>query len=97
MKLVFDIETVGFQFDNLTESQQEFILRYADKEPDKALQLRMVTVSERRTDHDIVLACALVQQSFEYRHQGHEGCDAVSSGECAQRITQLTGKLDRMV
>ena len=35
MKLVFDIETVGFQFDNLTESQQEFILRYADKEPEK--------------------------------------------------------------
>lgn len=38
MKLVFDIETVGFDFNALEESQQEFILRYADKEPDEELR-----------------------------------------------------------
>jgi len=38
MKLVFDIETVGFDFNALEESQQEFILRYADKELDEGLR-----------------------------------------------------------
>jgi 3'-5' exonuclease len=31
MKLVFDIETVGNEFETLSESQQEFILRYTEK------------------------------------------------------------------
>ena len=35
MKLVFDIETVGFDLNSLSESQQEFILRYSEKETDK--------------------------------------------------------------
>lgn len=35
MKIVLDIETAGFDFEMLTESQQEFILRYADKEKDE--------------------------------------------------------------
>ena len=30
MKLVFDIETVGYDFETLSESQQEFILRYSE-------------------------------------------------------------------
>jgi predicted PolB exonuclease-like 3'-5' exonuclease len=34
MKLVFDIETAGSRFKDLSESQQEFILRYAEKESD---------------------------------------------------------------
>ncbi len=38
MKLVFDIETVGFDLNSLTESQQEFILRYSEKEPDNELK-----------------------------------------------------------
>lgn len=38
MKLVFDIETVGFDFNSLSETQQEFILRYSDKEPDLDLK-----------------------------------------------------------
>ncbi|MCF6269258.1 MAG: ribonuclease H-like domain-containing protein [Melioribacteraceae bacterium] len=38
MKLVFDIETVGFDFNSLTESQQEFILRYSEKEIDSELK-----------------------------------------------------------
>ena len=35
MKLVFDIETAGYPFGDLSESQQEFLLRYADKERDE--------------------------------------------------------------
>lgn len=35
MNLVFDIETVGYEFDTLSESQQEYILRYAEQEKDE--------------------------------------------------------------
>lgn len=42
MKLVFDIETVGFEFDSLAESQQEFILRYPEKEPDEEKRNKLV-------------------------------------------------------
>ncbi len=38
MKLVFDIETVGFNFNTLSESQQEFILRYSEYEIDNELK-----------------------------------------------------------
>ena len=38
MKLVFDIETVGFDLNSLSESQQEFILRYSEKETDSELK-----------------------------------------------------------
>lgn len=34
MNLVFDIETVGYDFETLAESQQEFLLRYAEHEKD---------------------------------------------------------------
>ncbi|MCX7876598.1 MAG: ribonuclease H-like domain-containing protein [Melioribacteraceae bacterium] len=35
MEIVFDIETVGCEFDSLKESQQEFLLRYAEMETDE--------------------------------------------------------------
>lgn len=35
MKLIFDIETVGYNFESLSESQQEYLLRYAEKEKDE--------------------------------------------------------------
>ncbi len=38
MKIVFDIETVGFDFETLSESQQEFLLRYADQERDEEVR-----------------------------------------------------------
>jgi DNA polymerase elongation subunit (family B) len=38
MKLVFDIETVGYDLNSLSESQQEFILRYSEKEVDDELK-----------------------------------------------------------
>jgi len=38
MNLVFDIETVGYNFNELSESQQEFILRYAEKETEPDLR-----------------------------------------------------------
>ncbi|MBU1097333.1 MAG: 3'-5' exonuclease [Ignavibacteriae bacterium HGW-Ignavibacteriae-2] len=40
MKIVFDIETVGFDIETLTESQQEYLLRYAEKEKDPELKLQ---------------------------------------------------------
>ncbi|MEE9432096.1 MAG: ribonuclease H-like domain-containing protein [Melioribacteraceae bacterium] len=38
MAIIFDIETVGFDIDQLAESQQEFLLRYAEKEKDEILK-----------------------------------------------------------
>ncbi|MCF8259268.1 MAG: ribonuclease H-like domain-containing protein [Melioribacteraceae bacterium] len=38
MEIVFDIETTAFDFASLSESQQEFILRYAEKEPTELLK-----------------------------------------------------------
>ncbi len=38
MKIVFDIETVGVSFDSLSESQQEYLLRYAEKEKDEGIK-----------------------------------------------------------
>lgn len=35
MQIVFDIETVSVEFDTLAESQQEFLLRYAEMETDE--------------------------------------------------------------
>lgn len=34
MNLICDIETVGFEFESLSESQQEYLLRYIEQEPD---------------------------------------------------------------
>ena len=34
MNLVFDIETVGVDFETLSDSQKEFLLRYAESEKD---------------------------------------------------------------
>jgi len=38
MEIVFDIETVGCDIKELSESQQEFILRYAEKETDETIR-----------------------------------------------------------
>lgn len=37
-RIVFDIETCSFPFESLSESQQEYILRYAEKEKDDELR-----------------------------------------------------------
>jgi DNA polymerase elongation subunit (family B) len=37
-KIVFDIETCAYSFETLTESQQEYLLRYAEKETDERLR-----------------------------------------------------------
>lgn len=39
-KIVFDIETTSFPFESLSESQQEYILRYAEKEKDEEIRLQ---------------------------------------------------------
>lgn len=38
MKLVFDIETAAYRFEELSESQQEYLLRYADRETDDKIR-----------------------------------------------------------
>lgn len=38
MKLVIDIETVGVDLESLTESQQEYLLRYAELEKDETVK-----------------------------------------------------------
>jgi 3'-5' exonuclease len=38
MNLVFDIETVGDEFETLSESQQEYLLRYVEREKDESLK-----------------------------------------------------------
>lgn len=37
-RIIFDIETCCFPFETLAESQQEYILRYAEKEKDEAVR-----------------------------------------------------------
>jgi DNA polymerase elongation subunit (family B) len=38
LKIIFDIETCAFPFNSLSESQQEYLLRYAEKEIDGRLK-----------------------------------------------------------
>jgi hypothetical protein len=47
MGIVFDIETVGFELTELAESQQEFLLRYAEKETDDHLKEQKREEAER--------------------------------------------------
>ncbi len=49
MKLIFDIETVGYEFNSLSESQQEYLLRYAEKEPDEEKRNKLVDEAIRFT------------------------------------------------
>ncbi len=39
-KIVFDIETCSFPFELLSESQQEYLLRYVEKEADEELKIQ---------------------------------------------------------
>ncbi len=47
MNLVFDIETVGTDFENLSETQQEFLLRYAEQEIESAKKESMIENAKR--------------------------------------------------
>jgi len=47
MNLVFDIETVGVDFKTLTESQQEFLLRYTESERDPEKKAELVEDAKR--------------------------------------------------
>lgn len=42
MQLVFDIETAAYDFDTLSESQKEFLLRYAEREPDEQIKQQKI-------------------------------------------------------
>lgn len=47
MNLVFDIETVGVEFESLSESQQEFLLRYTESEKDPQKKSELIDESKR--------------------------------------------------
>ena len=47
MNLVFDIETVGCEFDSLSESQQEFLLRFTEQETDLTKKEHLVEEAKR--------------------------------------------------
>jgi hypothetical protein len=48
-KIVFDIETCAYPFESLAESQQEYLLRYAEKETDDKVKLSRVDEAKRYT------------------------------------------------
>lgn len=48
-KLVFDIETCSYPFESLSESQKEYLLRYAEKETDPDKKQQMTDESIRYT------------------------------------------------
>lgn len=47
MNLVFDIETVGVDFESLSESQKEFLLRYTESEKDLIKKEELVQEAKR--------------------------------------------------
>ncbi|MFZ6033259.1 MAG: ribonuclease H-like domain-containing protein [Melioribacter sp.] len=47
MNLVFDIETTAYDFESLEESQQEFLLRYAEQEKDEILRAEKIEEAKR--------------------------------------------------
>ena len=48
-RIVFDIETCAYPFETLTESQREYLLRYADKESDPEKRQMMIDDAVRYT------------------------------------------------
>jgi DNA polymerase elongation subunit (family B) len=48
-RIVFDIETCAYPFESLAESQREYLLRYADKEPDSEKRQMMIDDAVRYT------------------------------------------------
>ena len=48
-KIVFDIETSAYPFESLSESQQEYLLRYAEKETDSDKKQKQVDEAIRYT------------------------------------------------
>ena len=48
-RIVFDIETCAYPFETLAESQKEYLLRYADKEPDPEKRQMMIDDAVRYT------------------------------------------------
>jgi DNA polymerase elongation subunit (family B) len=48
-RIVFDIETCAYPFETLSESQREYLLRYADKEPDPEKRQMMIDDAVRYT------------------------------------------------
>src|SRR5512145_2537004 len=48
-RIVFDIETCAYPFEILSDSQREYLLRYADKEPDPEKRQMIIDDAVRYT------------------------------------------------
>ncbi len=73
-RIVFDIETCAYPFESLEESQKEYLLRYADKEPDPEKRQMMIDDAVRYTSlYPYTSKCIVIgiydiekQKSFVY-------------------------------
>jgi len=79
-KVVVDIETCAYPFESLSESQQEYIVRYAEKEKDEKLRKEMIDDAIRFTSLYPLTAKVIVvgiydvekEKSFIYYESEHE-------------------------
>jgi len=68
-KLIFDIETSAYSFDSLSESQQEYLLRYAEKETDPEKKQAQVDEAIRYTSLYPLTAKCIVIGMFDIEKQ----------------------------
>jgi hypothetical protein len=80
-KLVFDIETCSHPFDSLSESQKEYLLRYADKENDPNKKQQMTDEAIRYTSlYPLTAKCVAIgmydvnkEKSYVYYESAQTG------------------------
>ncbi len=73
-KIIFDIETSAYPFESLSESQQEYLLRYSEKETDPDKKQKHVDEAIRYTSlYPLTAKCVAIgifdvekQKSFVY-------------------------------
>jgi DNA polymerase elongation subunit (family B) len=84
-KIVIDIETCSYPFESLSESQQEYIVRYAEKEKDETLRKEMIEDAIRFTSLYPLTAKVIVIGIFDvekeksfvyYESEKEEGWDS---------------------
>jgi len=79
-RIVFDIETCANPFESLPESQKEYLLRYADKEPDPEKRQMMIDDAVRYTSlYPYTSKCIVIgiydvekEKSYVYYESGKE-------------------------
>lgn len=70
--LVFDIETAGIEWDQLTPSQQEYLLRGCETEAEQEEQKQLMALSPL-TAQIVCVGLALYRYDLQQREEGYEG------------------------